>query len=248
MRSRGGEAQPVADELLDRRRHAEELPDDGGQPFRVAHLAHQGAGVKELRQVGHRVAMPQRRRRDADERARRRPGSGRVRAVAVDVRLRLRPRAVEQREEAMMEEIEEPAERRIAGVPQPMARVLGDVDRQRAVRPEQAEQPDLQARRRAVLPELERGERSRRERHVGILSQSHRLVNRTERGAPARLCRRTDTPAAAASGRSRSDTAPWPDPTGSQSVGLVPQFGAHRLISPRLCDRNTVSVTELIDT
>ena len=75
-----------------------------------------------------------------------------VRAIAVDVRLRLRPGAIEQRQEAMVKEVEEPAERRIAGVPQPLARVLGDVNRQRAVRAEQAEQPApaaAAARRRA---------------------------------------------------------------------------------------------------
>jgi len=59
-----------------------------------------------------------------------------------------------------------------------MACVLGDVNRHRPVRSEQAEQPHLQPRRRTVLAEFERGERSRGERHVGILSKAHRLVNR----------------------------------------------------------------------
>ena len=48
----------------------------------------------------------------ADERADVRGEAVVVWPVVVDVRLRLRPRAIEQRQEAVMEEVEEPAERR----------------------------------------------------------------------------------------------------------------------------------------
>ena len=69
---------------------------------------------------------------------------------------------------------------------QPLARVFRDVERQRPVGPEQAEQPHLQPRRPAAVG-LERGQRRGRKRQVGILPEPHRLVDRTERLSPARL-------------------------------------------------------------
>ena len=72
-------------------------------------------------------------------------------------------------------------------MPQPLARVLGDVKRQRPVRAEQAEQPHLQPRRPRRRAGLERRQRRGRKRQVRILSQPHRLVDRTERLSPARL-------------------------------------------------------------
>ena len=133
-----------------------------------------------------------------------------VRAIAIDVRLRLRPRAIEQRQEAMMEEIEEPAERRDRRLTQSLARVLGDVQRQRSVRTEQAEEPHLQPRTAAVASGLERGQRRRRERQIRILAEADRLRRPDDGRAPSAASTRTDTRAAAASGRSRAGTAPPP--------------------------------------
>jgi hypothetical protein len=238
----------VADELLDPRRHAKELADDRRQAVGVAHVAHQRAGVKQPGEVRNGIPLPQRLRGDAHERSDVDLKPIVLRPIAVDVRLRLRPGAVEERDEPVMEQIEEPAQRGIAGVPQAMSGVLGDVDGHRPVGAEQAEQPDLQARRRPILAEFERRQRGRGERHVGILSKPQGLVNWTEGRTPAWLVavqalespqRLVEVVAIRLPRQIRQEV---------QSVGLVPQFGAHRLISPRLCDRNTVSVTELIDT
>ena len=185
---------------------------------------------------------------DADERADIAGEAIVVRAIAIDVRLRLRPRPIEQRQEPVMEHVEEPAERRVAGVAQPLARVLGQVQRQRTVRTEQAEQPDLQPRRGC--------------RPAGA---------RTTPAAPARTTDPDPVPAAPAR---RPDAAPRPSAAcrvqalqpaqrlieivavrrlrqrreEGYSVGLAPHCGTHRLISPRLSERRTVSVNELIDT
>ena len=86
-----------------------------------------------------------------------------------------------------MEDVEEAAERRIAGVAQPLARVLGEVQRQRPVRAEQAEEPHLQPRRRRPSRGSNDGQRRRRERQDRVLAEAHRLVDRPQRLAPARL-------------------------------------------------------------
>ena len=240
--------QPVADELLDRRRHAEELTDDRRQTLGVPDVPHQCSGVMEPRQIRNRVAVPQRLGSGADERADVDEKPIVVGPIAVDVRLGLSPRAVEQRDEPVMKQIEEAAQRRVAGMPQAMPCVLGEVNRQRAVRTEQTEEPDLQPRRGSILPPFERGERRGGKRHVGILSKPHGLVYGPERRAPPWLVvvQALEPP------QRLVEVVPIRLPRQLcekvQSVGLVPQVGAHRLISPRLCDRNTVSVTELIDT
>src|SRR3954451_594622 len=62
-----------------------------------------------------------------------------ARPVKAPRRLRRRPRATEQRQIAMMEDVEEIAERGVASMVLTFARNLGDVDRQRAVGPEHPE-------------------------------------------------------------------------------------------------------------
>ena len=118
--------------------------------------------------------------------AAKRSSSGRSRH---DVRLCLRPRSIEEREQPVMEHVQKPAERRVAGIAQPLARVLGEMKRQRTIRTEQTKQPDLQARRAAVGPGVERRERRRRKREIGILSEPNALVDGTQRATPARFLR-----------------------------------------------------------
>src|SRR5262249_26613202 len=108
------EEHPVADELLDPRRHAEEVLEDVHQPFGIPHLADERADVEELRQVRQRVALAQRRRGHADERADIDREAIVLRPIAIDVRLCLRPRAIEQREKAVMKDVEKAAEGRVA--------------------------------------------------------------------------------------------------------------------------------------
>ena len=178
---------PVADELFDPDGHSEKVLKDCAETFGVPHVPHERADVKQLRDIRNRVAVAKRRRRDADERADIHREVVVLRTIAIDVRLRLRPGPVEQRKKAMVEDIEESAERRVAGIAQPFPRVLGDVQRQRPVRTEQPEQSHLQPRRPSRDAGLERGERRRRERQIGILPQPDPLVDRSQRFAPAGL-------------------------------------------------------------
>src|SRR5262245_9467401 len=88
----------------------------------------------------------------------------------------------------MMEDVEEPAEGRIFRVLQPLAGVVGEVDGQWPVGPKEPEESDLKPGRLPVA-QLERTERGRREREVGILAQPDRLVERPFRLPPAWLVR-----------------------------------------------------------
>ena len=86
----------------------------------------------------------------------------------------------------MMKDVEKAAQRRIARQPQPLAGVLREMERQWSVGTEQAEQPHLEPRW-LVAVDLERRKRRRRKRQVGVLSQPHGLVDRTEGLSPTRL-------------------------------------------------------------
>src|SRR6185295_11404941 len=88
-------------------------------------------------------------------------------------------------EHAVVENVEEAHERRIAVVARAVARPVGEVDRQRAVRAEQAQHALHQARRLRLA--LERGERRGTERERGLLREAHRLVDRAARLADARV-------------------------------------------------------------
>jgi hypothetical protein len=242
------ERHPVPDELFDLHRYAKEMLEDRAQAFRVACMTDQRADVEELGQVGNGIARAKRRRGDAEERAEIAGKAIVVRPIAIDMRLRLRPCPVEQRQEPVMEEVEEARQRPVPRLPQAVARVFRDVDRQRAVRTEQAEQVDVQPRRTAAAARLERGQRRRRERQIRILAETHRLVGRPPGVAPARLrvVHALETPqrlvevVAVGCVRQRREER--------QSVGLAPHCGTHRLISPRPSVRSAVSVNELIET
>jgi hypothetical protein len=138
--------QPVANELLDVDGHAEKVLENVRQPFAVPDLPDQCAHVKQLGQVGQRVAIAKRRRRHSDER----PDVDReailLQAIPIDVRLRLSPGAVEEGEEPMMQDIEKPAEGRVARMLEALARVLREVNRERSVGAEETEEPDLEPR------------------------------------------------------------------------------------------------------
>src|SRR5687767_15588560 len=87
----------------------------------------------------------------------------------------------------MVEQVEETAQRRIAAMAQPLAGVLRDVRGKRPVRAEKAEEPHLEARRPPNRRCLERRDGCRREREIRILSETHRLVEGTQRASQARL-------------------------------------------------------------
>lgn len=113
---------PVPDEFLNLHRHAEEVLKNVRQPFTVPDLANQRADVEELGQIRQRVPIAKRRRSEPEERADVSRKSILFRPVVVDVRLRLRPRAIEERQEAVVKNVDEPAERRIVFMSQPLTR------------------------------------------------------------------------------------------------------------------------------
>src|SRR5262249_35485806 len=125
----------------------------------------------------------QRRRAQAAERGEAPAEVVLARAVDAHRGLRLGPCPVEERQHAVVEDVEEAHERRVATVARTVARPVGEVDRQRAVRAEQAEHALHQARRTRLA--LEGGERRRAERERGFLREAHRLVERTARLADA---------------------------------------------------------------
>src|SRR6185503_1222031 len=167
--------------------------------------------------------------------------------IVVDVRLCLRPRTIEQCDEPVMEDIEKSAEGGVAVVAKALARVLGDVHRERAIRPEQPVKAHLESRD-CTVSRLEGRQRRRSKRQVRILAETHGLVDGPQRATPAWL-----VPVQTLEPPQRLievKTIRGPRQFGEKiySVGLAPQCGVHRLISPRLPDRSTVSVNELIET
>src|SRR4029079_2723008 len=118
----------------------------------------------------------------------------------------------------------------------------------RSIRTEQTEQAHLKTSGSPLLARLERGEWRRCKRHVGLLPEAYGLFGRPQRAPPPRALavQALDAPqrlievVAVRRRRQRREKR--------YSVGLTPHCGTHRPISPRLCDRNTVSVNELIDT
>src|SRR3954464_9999657 len=161
--------QPMPDKLLEPGGHTEELTDDRRQSISIADVSDQCADMKQLGQVRNRVAIPQRSRCEPNECA----DVGEIvilaGAVAIDVGLCLGPCAVEQRDKSMLKKVKEPAQRRIAGVTQTMAHVLGDVNRQGTIGTKQTEQPYLESRRTPLFAELQRRQRRGRKREVRIL-------------------------------------------------------------------------------
>ena len=147
-----------------------------------------------------------------------------------------------------MQHVQKPAERRIAGIAQAFTRVFGDVQRQRPVRAEQAEQMDLKPRGPVVLRRSERRQRSWRKRERWILSESNRLLGGTRRVAPTRFVREQTLQPPQRLVEVVFVRRVCQCREQGQSVGLRPHSGTHRLISPRFSERNTVSVNELMDT
>ena len=147
----------------------------------------------------------------------------------------------------MMKDVEKAAERRIAGVVQPLPGIFGDVNGKRAIRAEQAEQSSLKTRRTG-LRSVERGERGRRKRQIRVLSQSNGFIDRPQRATPPWLL----GVQALQSSQGLIEIVPVRRlrQSGQEvySVGLVPHCGTHRLISPLVSERRTVSVNELIET
>jgi hypothetical protein len=85
-----------------------------------------------------------------------------------------------------VKEVEEAHQGRIAVVDEPLARVLGDVERQRPVGAEESEESLLEPRRPAVA-RFARRQGRRREGHGRLLREAHRLVPGTQSPPELRL-------------------------------------------------------------
>ena len=175
------QVQPVADEFLDRDRHVEEVLQDRLQPFGVARLQPEAAGEMQLRHVGHGIAVAQRIHAQADQGSDVGGKAVGLRPVEADRGLRAGPGPVEQAEHAMVEGIGEADEGRVAVVSQPVARILGHVQRQRPVRPEQPQEVTAQPIGPPVLPRTVSGQGRRRETQRDLLAQPERIVRRAHR-------------------------------------------------------------------
>ena len=148
-------------------------------------LAREMPGEMQLRQVRHGVAVAQAVHAEPDQRADIEREAVLFRTIEADGRPRIGPGAIEQRQRAMVEDIGEALKGRIAMVAPPVARVFRQMQRQRAVRAEQAEEMHQQPRRVAVLLRLQCGERGRGEHDRGFLRQPHRILCRPHAVAEA---------------------------------------------------------------
>src|SRR5215472_10589687 len=111
-----GQLHPVPDERFDSDRHPEVGSEDLRQAVGVAHLTGEEAGEVQFDEIYDRVAVARACRAEADERAQIGFEPVLARAIEADGRLGLRPRAVEQEQESMVEDIEKARKGSIAVV------------------------------------------------------------------------------------------------------------------------------------
>src|SRR5689334_23636654 len=107
---------PAADEAFDLHGHGEESGEDGRKAGGVAGLAGEQAGEMQLGQIGHGIAVAQVRRRQADQGAGVEAEPVFVGAVEADSRAYIGPGAIEQRYGAVMQQVDEVAQRPVAVV------------------------------------------------------------------------------------------------------------------------------------
>ena len=174
----------------------------------------------------------------------------RIVAAPVETRRRLGrgPGAVEKPHHPVRQHVGEGDKRAVALVAQPVAGIFRHVERQRPVRPEQAEEAVRQPRRVPVCGRGEGTDRRGREGKLGLLPQPHRIL----RGAAAF----SETRGIA---EPRLDDAKRMEQVEflrlAGELGEMPQIirprpasGLHRAISPRCCVLRTVSVKLLMVT
>ena len=111
-------------------------------------------------------------------------------AVEVHRGLRVRPGAVEQREQPVVKNVGKAGERRVAVLPQAIASIFRQVQRQRSVRAEEPEEEDLHPRRQTFAAGSQRAERPRRKSHRRFLAQADRVVLRAGTFPQPRMVRR----------------------------------------------------------
>ncbi|MDF9754534.1 hypothetical protein OKW51_001497 [Pseudomonas hunanensis] len=176
--------QPLADVFLQLHRHAEVAGQDAAQAIRVAGLRGQVTGPVQLGGIGQRPLALQLRLTAAAEGGQARGPVIVARAVMADGWTGLGPGAIEQAQQAVVEDIEKALAGWVGVVALALAHVLGQVQRQGAVGAAEAEEKLLQARWLVVVGR-DRGQGRRGEAAVQALAQAHRFVSQAQRVAEA---------------------------------------------------------------
>ena len=184
------QGRPFACKLLQLGRHAHVVGNDGFEPFGVSRLSGQTAHVIQLRAIGKGVAVAHRRRADAKQRADVGDESVAFGPVVTDGGLGVGPRSVEERQNAVVEDVEETDQGRIVGIAQAIPGVLGQVNRQRTVGAEGAQEVDADAGRKTFLTGLGVGQRGRRKGQRCLLAETNRLIARSRRLSQAHAIRK----------------------------------------------------------
>jgi len=145
----------------------------------------------------------------------------------------------------VVEDVQKAAEGRIVGVAEPVPDIFGEMPGQGAVRYQQPEETDLQARRPTVRTGLEAGDGRGGKGGSRFLSQPHRVVRRLGRTAQAGL---VGIEILQLPQRLEEIEPKGHLPEGREQIYRIclrPMVAGHRIISPRFVLR-TVSVKELI--
>ena len=167
-------------ELLDLHRQPEIVRERGLQAIRRSRLQRQRPGARELRVVRHRITIARVCRCNAYQRARERRKPVTARAIEVGGRIGIGPRAIEQRDEPMLEHVEEVDERRVFALAPPFIRGFREMQRQRAIRSEEAETVLFEAE--PALPRRsERDNVWRCEGEMRRVTQAHGIIGRLAR-------------------------------------------------------------------
>src|SRR5450755_4635658 len=258
------EPHPVSLELRHLHRHPELQTQPRLEPVGIANRAGKSASEEELGEIAQRVSLERRSLDDANQRAHV-PDDRRIgRPVEADHRLGAGPGAVEEEPEAMQKRVEEADEGRIVVVEKALPGVLGQMDRQGAVRAEEAEDALNEPWRPRGHP-LEGGDGRWGEDERGLLRKADGLFARAHGVAQTRLVEegvldatqgleeielhrvtldlgdhrlgglgRIERPAGLAGSVHR--------------IALAPSFGAHVITSPRVSDDSAVCTKLFIDT
>src|SRR5690606_1412825 len=155
---------------------------------------------------------------------------------------------IEKRQQPMMENVGEAPERRVVEVELAAVRVLREMQRQRAVRAEEAEEIAREPRRARAVAGLECIDRRRRELERRRLTEPHALFGGPRGLAETRVVRvqRVDE----ANGREKAVALGLglESAQALYNVCSCPRRGGHRMTWPRSVERSVVSVKELIET
>src|SRR5262245_43649675 len=240
------QCEPARHELVNPCREPEEALQDGSQPLGILRAPSQMPHEEPFGVVGDGVAIACAGQAEPRQRPDVHAESVLVGAVQVHRRANLGPRAIEEDPEPVVKEVEKARERGVTVVQESFARVLREMERQRAVRPEETEEPLLEPGR--PLPvRLERRERRRRERDRGLLRQADRLIAGPQGLAQSRPVREQILDAAQRLEEVELPGRPRQRREQRYTICRAAIRGGHRLISPRLSDTRTSSVNVFMD-